>query len=438
MELFNRFVLPPTLEHLELLRYLLMLASIIHLPFVGILIGSTALSLFLNLRDRDEPNPMFARLAGRLMEMAMPSPAAVIVFGVLPLPVLWVVYGQWFIHSTVNTMHLVPVGAAMVIAALALLSGYRATLSPSGRNTMKNLGLGGAGFGALVLGTYVIFGSVTRFFDPERWFLHHHAVRTLTSWPIIWRYLLFVSLSLATTGGAILFFFFRWPGSAKRVGEAEARLTKNLGAGIAMGGTVLFPVFGFFYLLTIPVVALSGAMFSIAVTALAVLFAVFVFAYRAALSPVPRFGVRAFVLFLVVFSFVIVLDQLALVNATKEHITGLVTEAEEREAETALEREALRSASVVADPVRGEEVFKTVCMTCHRMNERLVGPPLQTVLPKYVGKMDDLVGFVQKPSKVNPDYPPMPAPGLPLVDVKSVAAYLLGEIERGEGAKAVE
>ncbi len=85
---------------------LLMMASIIHLPFVGILIGSTAVSLFLNVRDRDVPNPVFARLSARLMEMAMPSRAAVLVFGVLPLPVLWVVYGQWFIHSTVNTMGL--------------------------------------------------------------------------------------------------------------------------------------------------------------------------------------------------------------------------------------------------------------------------------------------------------------------------------------------
>jgi cytochrome c len=434
MELFNRFVLPPTLEHLELLRYLLALASIIHLPFVGIVIGSTLVSLFLNLRDKDERNPVFASLAARLMEMAMPSRAAVLVFGVLPLPVLWVVYGQWLIHSTVNTMHLLPVGAVIVIAALALLHGYRMTILAAGGNSLRNIGLGGAGLGALLLGTYVVFGSVTRFFDPERWFLHHHAVRTLTSWPIIWRYLLFLSLSLATTGGAILFFFFRWPGSARKTEDAEARFAKNLGAGIAMAGCVLFPVFGFFYLLTIPVVALSGAMFRIALVALVALFIVFVYAYRAALASKPRFGVRAFILFLAVFALVIVNDQLALVNATKEHIAALVAEAEERDAEVALKRETLQAAAITADPVRGEEVFKTVCMTCHRMDERLVGPPLATVLPKYAGKSDELVAFIQKPSKKNPDYPPMPAPGLSLADTKSVAAYLLGRIQ-DQGAK---
>jgi cytochrome c551/c552 len=181
------------------------------------------------------------------------------------------------------------------------------------------------------------------------------------------------------------------------------------------------------------VVALSGAMFWMGAVALGVVFIIFVYAYRAVLSPIPRFGVRAFVLFLVVFALMIASDQLALVNATREHVAGLVSEAEEREAEASIEHEGKMAAAIVADPVRGQEVFKTVCMTCHRMNERLVGPPLQSVLPKYAGKIDDLVAFVQKPSKKNPDYPPMPAPGLPLADIKSVATYLLGQIESGAG-----
>jgi cytochrome c551/c552 len=175
-------------------------------------------------------------------------------------------------------------------------------------------------------------------------------------------------------------------------------------------------------------------MFRIALVALVALFIVFVYAYRAALASKPRFGVRAFILFLAVFALVIVNDQLALVNATKEHIAALVAEAEERDAEVALKRETLQAAAITADPVRGEEVFKTVCMTCHRMDERLVGPPLATVLPKYAGKSDELVAFIQKPSKKNPDYPPMPAPGLSLADTKSVAAYLLGRIQ-DQGAK---
>jgi cytochrome c len=124
-------------------------------------------------------------------------------------------------------------------------------------------------------------------------------------------------------------------------------------------------------------------------------------------------------------------------SATREHIAALAANADEREAEAAREREEAMAKAVVADPARGKEVFETVCMTCHRMDERLVGPPLRIVLPKYEGKMEELVAFIRNPVKVNPEYPPMPNPGLPLADIRAVAAYLLQPTNGGgqtEGA----
>jgi cytochrome c len=321
------------------------------------------------------------------------------------------------------------VGALIIVAGLAMLAAYRATLRPAGGNSMANIGLGAAGLLVLLLGTYVLLGSITRFFDPEKWPFHHHAVRTLTSWNVIWRYMVFLSASVSITGGAVLFFFFRWPGGAKEWGAGEARFVKNLGAGAIIAGAALFPVFGFFYLFTLPIVSLSRELYGLGVASLGVLFAASVYAYRAILSPAPRFGARAFALFLVLFSLMIVGDQVSLVNATREHIAGLAAEAEEREAEIALIRETAREKAALVDPVRGGEVYKAVCETCHRMDERLVGPPLGAVLPKYAGRLEDLAAFIQKPSKVDPEYPPMPAPGLPRADVRSVAAYLLGQLE---------
>jgi cytochrome c len=130
----------------------------------------------------------------------------------------------------------------------------------------------------------------------------------------------------------------------------------------------------------------------------------------------------------------IVGDQAALVNATREHTAGLALEAEQRGAEIDAKRAAATGAAAVANPVQGEKVFKTVCSTCHRMSERLVGPPLRTVLPKYAGNADALVAFVRKPSKMNADYPPMPVLGLPLGDIRSVAAYLLAQVAPGDSA----
>jgi cytochrome c551/c552 len=238
---------------------------------------------------------------------------------------------------------------------------------------------------------------------------------------------------MATTGCGILFFFFNWAGREPVTDKDYAKLLKNFGAGLAIAALFLMPVMLFFYLVTTPILAMSGQIYALACIVTGILFIIFTLLYFNFIGDRARFGGTTFVLFLVVFLLFAVGDQLTLVNATREHTAQLVTEWEEADARRLLEQEAKMEASVKPDPVRGEEVFKTICSTCHRMDERLVGPPLNTVLPKYAGNPDEMVKFVTNPVKKNPDYPPMPNPGLSLVDAKSVVAYLLGETP-GQGS----
>ncbi|MDH3217352.1 MAG: c-type cytochrome [Candidatus Krumholzibacteria bacterium] len=429
MEFFSQYVIPPTRGQLELLRYLLVLTYAIHLPFVGMVIGATLLSLAFNARDRDIANPTFARMSKDLMDMVLPNRVVVLVFGVLPLPALWMIYGQWLSKSTVSMFTLLPIGALVVALSFVPLMAYRSSLDPAGRNSQVNFGLGGIGLATLLLGMYILIGAVVRFQDPERWHLAHDGFRWLLSFNVIWKFGHLLLSGLAITGCGILFFFFNWSGREPIRDAKYAQFMKNFGASVLLATVILIPVIGFFYLITTPTIALSGAVYVLAAATLVILFLVFLLAYGAILSPRPRFGARAFILVLAVFLLTGVGDQLTLVNATQEHSAALLTEADEIKAQIELEREAHRAASQVVDVARGEEVFKTVCMTCHRMDERLVGPPLKTVLPKYAGNVDGLISFIQKPEKVNPEYPPMPAPGLPLADIKSVAAYLLGEVD---------
>ncbi len=50
------------------------------------------------------------------------------------------------------------------------------------------------------------------------------------------------------------------------------------------------------------------------------------------------------------------------------------------------------------------------------------------MIPKYAGKEAQLVAFIRNPVKVNPDYPPMPNPGLKPNEAKAVAKYLLDRL----------
>lgn len=428
MDFLDPIIIPPSESYLQLLRYLLVLTSVMHFTYTGMLICATLLSLIFNSRDRDIANPTFARAADDLMRMVFPSRVVALVFGVLPLLAMFIIYGQWLYDSEVWGLWLLLVGVGVVALSFGPLGGYRYTLYRDGRNTVINMALGGGGLAMLTLGSYIVVGCITRFQDPERWHLQHEVVRQLTSFNIIWRFALLIMTGMATTGCAVLFFFFAWAGRRPINDEAYARFLKNFAAGLSIVALFLIPVMLFFYVVTTPNLALSGGVFGLACLVTAVLFIVFVLLYTNLVGTKVRWGASPFVLFLVVFLLLSVGDQLTLVNATKEHTAMLISEWEEAEAMRALEREAKKE--VKADPARGKEVFETICMTCHRMDERLVGPPLNTVLPKYADA-DALVKFVSNPVKVNPDYPPMPNPGLSLSDVKSVAAYLKGEAVEG-------
>jgi cytochrome c len=433
MDFLNPLINPPSAHYLQLLRYLLVLASLMHFTYVGMVICASLLSLIFNSRDNDIPNPTFARMADDLMRMVLPSRVVALVLGVLPLIALFMVYGVWLYKSTVWDLWLMIVGAALVALSFGPLSGYRYTLYREGRNTTVNRGLGGLGLVMLVVGTYTVVGCMVRFQDPERWHLHHHVIRQLTSFNIIWRFALLLVTSMATTGCAMLFFFFTWAGRKPITDEGYAKFVKNFGAGIAIVSLFLIPLMLFFYVVTTPYVALSGAVFGLACLVTVVLFVIFVLLYTNLVGNRVRWGTAPFILFLVVFGLLSFGDQLTLVNATREHTAMLVSEWQEREAQRELEQEATREVKV--DPARGKEVFETICMTCHRLDSRLVGPPLNTVLPKYK-TVDALVKFVSNPVKVNPDYPPMPNPGLSLSDAKSVATYLLGEVAKQSGEES--
>jgi cytochrome c len=427
MEFFNQFGLPPSESYLELMRYLLVMTLMIHVPYMSLVVGGTVISLVLNSRDRDVRNAHFGRLAKDLMDMVVPNWVVVLVFGILPLAPMWLIYGQWLYKSIASSMYLLPVATGLIALALVVILFYRATMRDDGDNSRANFGIGSAGLMILLAATYVLATSIVRVNDPERWHLVQSPGRLMVSFNVIWKYTYFLLGAACTTGCGVLFFFFHWPGRAPVTDARYARFVKNFAAGLAMPCLVLMPVIGFFYLVTTPIVAMSGAVYGLATATVILMFIIFVYLLRTLLAERSRFGVHAFLLFLGVLMLVGVGDQLNLVNATAEHTEVRIAEAEEVAAQIALEREAERASAAVVDVARGQEVFETVCTTCHRMDERLVGPALNTVLPGYAGRIDDLVSYLQKPSRKNPDFPPMPAPALPLSDVKSVASYLLGE-----------
>lgn len=84
------------------------------------------------------------------------------------------------------------------------------------------------------------------------------------------------------------------------------------------------------------------------------------------------------------------------------------------------------------DPVfaRGEKVFKTTCIVCHALENRLVGPPIREIAEVYKGNPDGIAAWAKAPGKKRPDYPPMIPVPLPDEDLKAAGVYMLKVAEK--------
>lgn len=431
MQFLTEHVTPPTGHYLDLLQLLAVVMYIIHLPYVGVVIGSTMLSMFLTFRDREIPAANFSRFAGELIETFLGRKVAMLVLGIFPLFTLPLIYAQWFAGLDATPLPYIPVAIPGVIVGFVLLGMYRASYPARRTNFRTHMAFGTFGLLALISAYFVLMSAVARLHDPEKWFRITDLLIMVLNFNVIWKFAFFLHASLAITGAAILFFFFKWPNKSEAARDAEyAGFVRKFGAGLAMAFTFALPVFYLLYIFTSPDVVFDGSVYILAagLVFVALISAWVLLAILA--SSRPRLNATAFVLFLVIFALMGVVDQKAMVNANMEHATLLTIEAEREKAEREAEIEAILAAQ--HGEGLGEEVFTTTCMQCHRFEERLVGPPLAQVLPLYKPDIEALKQFIANPTKRNPDYPPMPNPGLTAAQVNAVAEYLMEQLKKYE------
>ena len=122
---------------------------------------------------------------------------------------------------------------------------------------------------------------------------------------------------------------------------------------------------------------------------------------------------------------VIISDQLIINNSTKVQSAILATKYD-------VILNELKGEDTVLE-ISGEEIYKVKCAACHSFDNKIVGPPHNEVVPKYIGKEQQLISFIRNPVKIDPNYPPMPNPGLEPNEAKAVAEYILKQVKQNIG-----
>jgi cytochrome c551/c552 len=454
MDLLKTIAFPQPTEHYHLLLLVMAFAYVISVPYLGLVLGSSLLSLRLRRRWQESKENRVLRFSADLMDVALKDRKLPHFLGVFPSAALVFVYAQLFQRTDAIVVSVMTIGFLLISAGLYFLSSYRdahrwlrfleayregakgspdATMAPLVDSSVERqaavLTSGGRnGIVLLAAGMFLAMGATAVASDRSAWDLVGGLFELLLSGAAWVKFLAFIAISGAVTGIGVLFFFFVWEGGLPGMDAQYSELVRTTCLKVGGISLLALPLLLLLSAWLLPAASESGVFFAFLGIGVLLLFVAGTFVYAYARE--DRRAYLSYAAYTLALGTVLLMvnDHVAVGMATREHAVLLAALHE-------VDTEALKTRLGVGKPAAtGEDIYNGRCSACHMFDEKKVGPPYRTVIPKYAGKKDALVAFVLNPRKIDASYPPMPNQGLKPVEADSIASYLL----RKYGAPAVQ
>lgn len=452
MEFFDKIVLPQSAEHIQLLHYLMILIQFLFLPFLSVILVGTFLSLRYWKKGLKEKNHLYIQFSKDVIDTLTVNKSFGVVLGILPIVTSILIHAQLLHKSNSSAMIILMIAFPLIALGLIFVYTFRYSLTftdlfnflkstssleqtlkdkvvkfeTGSNNLARKSGVGGLAL--LTVGSWYYISAISFAVFSEVW-ESGNQLSVLFSMSAILNYIQFLLLAFAITGSAILFAFFYWDGGKENVTDEYKNFVKKISLTMTFTALILLPVMLLINVLLLPKSSLSGSVFSYSVIAVVLIFLSYHFLY--AISKTSNLKMSGQLFFVVIFAFLalIIKDQMAMSNSTKLHSAVLSSDFDKYLSE-------LKGEGTLTVKARsGEEIFQIVCSSCHKFDEKLVGPPYNKVLTKYEGNMDQLVAFIRNPVKVDPAYPPMPNLALKLDEAKNIAEYIMAQHSKSAAPK---
>lgn len=447
MEFFDSLVLNRSSEHIALLHYILMTIYFIFLPFSGLVLSGTLLSLIYKRKGEREKNNDYIFLAKNIIQITTINKSSGIILGVLPAFSLLLIYSQLLHSSGSAIISFLFVSFVLYLAGILMIYIYRyafifndvfknatennkeesfneeyVKFYKGAENLKDKTGLFGLIFlaGSLLL----ILACVSLSINTTKWQVVNNLFSLVVTPDALLRYLFFIVSSLTLTGAYILFINLYWGDTKTKIGDGHKKIISSLSLKIIFVFTLLQPAFLFLGLFTMPDSSLSSSIFIIALFAVLLTFMALNIAYILSKEKNIKLSGYLFIILILVFASGIIKDQAAMSNSGALHALVLNSEYEK------YFKELQASGSLGDTEAEGKRIFNKICSTCHKFDQKLVGPPYKETLPKYEGKIDELAAFISNPVKKNQNYPPMPNQGIKMSEAKAVAKYIMNNYKK--------
>ena len=445
MDFLDNLVLPQSAEHIELLHYMLILLLALFVPFISIIFGGTFASIHYGKKFRKTKTLYYKKFSKDVIEYVTVNNGVGVILGIVPLIAAILIFAQLLHTAEIQTVSFLAMSLLMIIVSLFMIYTYRYSMALSNvfesvnsnsiadkdaeadyqkikaKSSHLSLTYGKSGLVFLFIGIWFYVAAITSATTFTTW--NFPGFFTALAAPkVLLNLLIFIAFAFTLTNGAILFIHLYWNESKKDEDPLYTKFVKDTASKAGLKASIPLPILIAINLFSFSGSTLSGSIFIYTVLSVMLIFLAYHLFYMIQFKNDYRFG--SFIFFVLIFAWIafIVKDQKAMTNATEKHSLVLSTEYDKILAE-------LKGEGTVA-VLSGKEIYDVRCASCHKFDQKLVGPAHFDVLPKYVGKEAQLVAFIRNPVKVDPAYPPMPNPGLKPQEADAVAKYLLEEFAK--------
>ena len=446
MEFLKDISIPQSLEHFHLLVLISILSSIVFIPYVCFVLGSSFLSLWFYHKRRLHENAVFLKLAHELIDIVLYNKSLITFLAILPGLSLVLSYAQILRGTSSLGVSLEGFGFLFLLAGMILLYIYKYTFRVQEMfgsyqqllkkqrhrksqetvtvsheiNAYTNFRAGKYGVFFLFISIILYAAAISVASNPATW--DNDSVFSLFLSLDVWlKVIELLLVSMGMTGIGLLFFSFVWE-SRKEHTEEYATFVRRLGTRLGVVGLLMLPVFVLFNVAAVSDAALSGTIYSITSTVVILFFLAAHFIYGYHKSPQPVALTVGVALFLLATLLLVATDTVALGTATSKNAALLASNHDKAMEELKI------NMGVASVTFTGEDIYTARCFACHLFDQKKVGPPYFKTIPKYEGKKAELVAFILNPIKVDPAYPPMPNQGLRPAEADSIASYIIRKV----------
>src|SRR4030066_983513 len=234
---------PLSTEFYSLLRYGFFLVLFPPLPFVGCIIGGSAVSLLLSFLGKEKRDPAYLRFSKELMETVMIRRWPLFMFGIVPLLLVWFAYARILFDSTPLSWYLWSAILVVLFAGFSLLHRYRSHGHRATDPRPLPIGIGAAGLLAVVLACFLFSNVYGILFNPEKLPLLRKQIGFLLSWNAVVKFLLFLAFFFGMTGGGSLLLGGRSPGGGVGADGGYRGVVRGGGARLTLSPPLVLPGF---------------------------------------------------------------------------------------------------------------------------------------------------------------------------------------------------